>query len=99
EIDKYALKKWDVIVTKDSETPDDIAKPALVTDDLPGVVCGYHLAILRPLRIHGPFLAQALRTSTIRHELYRVANGVTRFGLSQSSLEGLVIPMPDRHTQ
>jgi len=48
EIDKYTLKIGDVIITKDSETPGDIAIPSLVSEDLNGVVCGYHLAIIRP---------------------------------------------------
>ncbi|MFB0954129.1 MAG: restriction endonuclease subunit S, partial [Aeromonadaceae bacterium] len=48
EIEKYTLVKGDVIITKDSETPGDIAVPALVSEDLGGVVCGYHLAIVRP---------------------------------------------------
>ncbi|MDO5770083.1 MAG: restriction endonuclease subunit S [Psychrobacter sp.] len=34
EIDKYTLQVGDVIITKDSETPGDIAIPALVSEDL-----------------------------------------------------------------
>lgn len=97
EIENFSLKKGDVIITKDSETPDDIAKPAVVMQDMPGVVCGYHLAILRPTDIDGPFLAQLLRLPRTRYEFYRVANGVTRFGLTQSALRRfeLKIPGPD----
>ena len=51
EIDKYTLYVGDVIITKDSETPGDIAIPALVSEDLNGVVCGYHLAIVRTKKI------------------------------------------------
>lgn len=40
EIERCSLKKWDIIITKDSETSDDIAKPALVLEDLPSVICG-----------------------------------------------------------
>lgn len=50
EIMKFAIKPGDVIITKDSETPDDIANAAIVVEDLPGVICGYHLAILRLFR-------------------------------------------------
>ena len=38
EIDKYTLQVNDVIITKDSETPGDIAVPALVSEDLGGTV-------------------------------------------------------------
>src|SRR5262249_47735255 len=47
ELSRFSLKKDDVIITKDSETPEDIAVSSVVIDDLKNVVCGYHLAILR----------------------------------------------------
>ena len=99
EIEKYSLQRGDVIITKDSETPADIAKPAVVTEDMSDVLCGYHLAILRPKKVCGPFLAQLLRLPLIRHEFYRVANGVTRFGLAQAAIEGLAIKVPSREEQ
>ena len=98
EIERYSLKKWDIIITKDSETSDDIAKPTLVVEDLPSVICGYHLAILRPKQIHGPFLAQLLHAPEIRHEFSRVANGVTRFGLGLNAMNGLSLKVP-RHEE
>jgi type I restriction enzyme S subunit len=99
EISRYSLKKWDVVITKDSETPDDIAKPAVVTEDMPGVLCGYHLSILRPKNVHGPFLAQLLRLSRTRYEFYRIANGVTRFGLGQHAIGGLLLKVPSNREQ
>ena len=101
EIENYSLRKGDVIITKDSETPDDIAKPAIVIEDMPGVLCGYHLAILRPREesVHGPFLAQLLRIPRIRHELYRVSNGVTRFGLGRDAIGNLIVKLPSLPVQ
>lgn len=99
EIDNFSLKQWDVIITKDSETPEDIGKPAVVMQDMPGVVCGYHLAILRPKGVDGSFLAQLLRLTRTRYELYRIANGVTRFGLGQLSLRHLDLSVPDQSEQ
>lgn len=100
EIKKFGLEKWDVIITKDSETPDDIAKPAVVTSDLPGVVCGYHLAIVRcNEHAHGPFLAQLFRSTRVRHEFMKIANGATRYGLVQSSLSKLPLKLPDTDEQ
>lgn len=99
EIERYSLRRWDVIITKDSETPNDIAKPAVVMQDMPGVVCGYHLAILRPKKVDGPFLAQLLRLPRTRYEFCRVANGVTRFGLGQTALRGLDLTIPERDEQ
>jgi type I restriction enzyme S subunit len=100
EIAKFSLKQGDVVITKDSETPDDIAKPAVVTDDMPGVVCGYHLAIVRPKAgTHGPFLAQLFRLPRIRHEFMKISNGVTRFGLGQASLRKMHLRMPELKEQ
>jgi type I restriction enzyme S subunit len=48
EIRKFALKKGDIIITKDSEEWQDIAVPALVSEELDNVICGYHLALIRP---------------------------------------------------
>ena len=49
EIHAFELKANDVIITKDSESWDDIAIPTFVPEALSGVVCAYHLALIRPL--------------------------------------------------
>src|SRR5690606_8013416 len=48
QIRKFGLRVGDVLITKDSEAPDDIAVPSLVVSTAPDLVCGYHLAIIRP---------------------------------------------------
>lgn len=84
EIKKYTLKVGDVIITKDSETPGDIAVPALVKENLNGVVCGYHLAIVRPLDgvLDGAFLNFLFSMQKTRYYFFTLATGATRFGLS-----------------
>lgn len=47
EIKKFSLQFGDILITKDSESPDDIAIPAYVNENFENVLCGYHLAILR----------------------------------------------------
>lgn len=96
QIQKFALTKGDVLITKDSETPDDIAVPAYVADDLNGVVCGYHLALIRPCAsiVDGAFLASALSASGIRAQYYSTATGITRFGLSTGDISGALVPVP-----
>src|SRR5262245_18867594 len=44
EIARFGLAVGDVIITKDSETPDDIGVPTVVDSTAPDLVCGYHLA-------------------------------------------------------
>lgn len=95
EIEKYQLKIHDVLLTKDSETPDDIANSACVLDVPENLLCGYHLAMLRPKKnLFGPYLNFALHTPRIRYEFSRQANGVTRFGLTMSAYDMVELPLP-----
>ena len=96
EIQKYKLRKGDVIITKDSESPDDIAVPCYVAEELDDVVCGYHLAIIRPKKnlVHGSFLSQLLMTNGINYQFVCIANGVTRFGLTLESVKRIKISIP-----
>lgn len=93
---KWSLKKGDVLFTKDSESAYDIGVPALVTEDMPDVLCGYHLGLARPFPniIHGGFLARVLNSHIMRKEFARIANGVTRFGLTLKSTRSLPIIVP-----
>ena len=88
EIEKFKLLPGDVIITKDSETPEDIAIPAVVSEALNGVVCGYHLAIIRPQNrvANGVFLSKLLSAPAVRHYFFSLANGATRFGLTTDAI-------------
>jgi type I restriction enzyme S subunit len=96
EIRKFHLHVDDVVITKDSESWDDIAVPALVTETADDLVCGYHLAILRPARsrILGRFLFRCLQARPIRVQLELASTGVTRFGLPKDEIGGLTLPVP-----
>lgn len=95
EIARYSMRKGDVIITKDSETPDDIGIPALVVDDLVNTICGYHLAILRPKGgLDSGFLLHYLQTDNAKKHFLRLSNGVTRFGLGLRAISSLRIALP-----
>ncbi|MDN3987026.1 restriction endonuclease subunit S [Zwartia vadi] len=96
EIARLTLKAGDVIITKDSETPDDIAVPAWVPEGLPGVVCAYHLGLLRPDpgRIEGEFLFRAIGSARIAEQFHLLATGVTRFALGKHDVKNAVIALP-----
>jgi len=89
EIDRFGLRMGDVIITKDSETPDDIGVPAVVDSTAPDMVCGYHLALLRPDRdqLDPLFLAMQLKHPRLARYFGRQANGTTRYGLSSRAIE------------
>jgi type I restriction enzyme S subunit len=96
EIARFKVRKGDVLATKDSEEASDIAIPALVAEELSDVICGYHLALIRPRskRITGEFLAWLHRSKQFRAQYEANAIGVTRFGLSQYAFRSALIPVP-----
>ncbi len=100
EISRFQLRKGHVVFTKNSEIPDEIAVPAYVVEDLPEVICGYHLGIARPKRgIDGQFLYFALKNSLVRSQFAKVANGVTRFGLTLEATNSVRIAVPPMSEQ
>ena len=101
EIVKFSLEKGDIIITKDSETPEDIAVPAVVTEELDNVICGYHLAILRPksANIDSTFLMNLLKLPSIQNQFFKAANGITRFGLTIGSIENVLLRYPHQKAQ
>ena len=101
EIDRFTLDEGDVIITKDSETANDIAVPAYVSEELSGVVCGYHLTLLKPNRqkCDGEFLAHMFQLPSVQHYFYILANGITRFGLTADAINGAPLlspPLPEQ---
>jgi len=95
EIERFALRSGDVVMTKDSETPDDIGVPAVLIEDIDDLVCGYHLALIRPKPgVHPVYLAKQLASEpTVRYFAVH-ATGSTRFGLAIGTIESLDVPNP-----
>ena len=96
EIDRFRLEQGDVLITKDSEVWNDIGVPALVEYTAADLVCGYHLALLRPLRglLNGAYLCRALQTPAVTYQFHTGANGVTRYGLSHHAIKSALLPLP-----
>lgn len=101
EIRRFGLLVDDVIITKDSESWDDIGIPALVVETADDLVCGYHLALLRPNEkaLSGRFLLRCLQAKVLRLQLELAANGVTRFGLPKSEIGAMRLPVPPLRRQ
>jgi len=99
QITKFILEKGDVIITKDSETPDDIAAPALVAENFDNVVCGYHLTHIKPKRISGYYLFRYFQSKYLNSYFAVSANGVTRYGLSVDKINSALILNPSRTDQ
>ncbi|WP_161805149.1 restriction endonuclease subunit S [Amantichitinum ursilacus] len=100
QIAKFTLRAGDTIITKDSETADDIAISAYVPDDLPGVVCGYHLSMVRPQSgTAGGFVKRLFDSAYAKARFAIAANGLTRVGLGQYALENVELPFPPHDEQ
>ncbi len=96
EIARFQLCRGDVLVTKDSESWDDIAVPSYVAEKLDGVLCGYHLAHIRPhpCKLLGEYLFRAFRSRGINDQFRVATNGITRFGLGKYWLDNGLFPVP-----
>ena len=96
EIERFRLRRGDVLITKDSETREEIAQPSVVEDIPADLVLGYHLALIRPNpnQAHGPFLAAQLAVPQFRSQFVRAAAGATRYGLKLESVESAIVTIP-----
>lgn len=96
EFDKFSLRLGDVLLTKDSETREEIAEPSVVHEQIENLVLGYHLALIRPAEslTNGPFLAAQLRIPQFRRQFIKGASGVTRYGLGLDTVRNAIVWLP-----
>ena len=99
QIKRLAVVKGDVIITKDSEDPSDIGVPALVAETIPELICGYHLAIIRPKKSAGGFLNYLFKSNFVRSVFNVEATGMTRYALGKYSIENLMFATPPKEEQ
>ncbi len=101
EIKRFSVKENDVLITKDSETNDDIAVPALVKHSMEGVLCGYHLAQIttKSKTLHGAYLFRLFQSMDYGFRFVISAKGITRVGLGQSAIADALTPVPSIHEQ
>ena len=101
EIARFHLEVGDVVITKDSESWNDIAIPAYVEGTAEDFVCGYHLALIRPRKdvLDGRFLFRCMQSRPVALQLELEATGVTRYGLPKDAIGLAVLPLPPLPTQ
>lgn len=101
QIDRFRLRLGDTLITKDSETADDIGVPAFVEYEAPDLICGYHLAIVRPRdgEVVPRFLYWALSAAPTLRQWEVLASGVTRVGIRSGDLTKAALPLPPRMEQ
>ena len=96
EVERFRLLPKDVLITKDSEDWRDIAIPALVEESAEGLVCGYHLAIVRAdeSQLDGEYLFRSFQSAAINQQFRLASSGVTRYGLPKGAIGDAWIPLP-----
>lgn len=99
EIEKFSTDIGDVIVTKDSEDPSDIAIPACISEKIDGLLCGYHLTQIKPIGLDGRYLLRLFQSKGFNAQFIISANGVTRFGLPQYAISNAYSCMPPMSEQ
>lgn len=97
------LARGDILFTGSSETPDECGMSSVLTLDPPeplylnSFCIGYRLhdrEMLDP-----DFAKHLFRSATMRHQIVRTANGVTRFNVSKKRLAKIATPVPDQAEQ
>jgi type I restriction enzyme S subunit len=101
EIIKFTVEEGDVLVTKDSETPYDIAVPGLVIENLPNVLCGYHLAQIKSNKkiLLPPYLFRLFQSKNFNVHFTISANGITRFGVGTDVFGNAIVPVFSKYEQ
>jgi restriction endonuclease S subunit len=96
EIKQFVINEGDVFITKDSETCEDIAIPAIATESLENVICGYHLAQFRTKEkiFLGSYLFRLFQSKSYGFRFVISAKGITRVGLGQSAIADSLTPVP-----
>jgi len=102
EINRFQIRDGDVLITKDSESWDDIGIPAIVVGNFENTtLCGYHLALMRPKKklVNPKFLFYCFESKIHRAQLEIEASGVTRFGIPKDAIGKYKIPLPSLKIQ
>lgn len=101
EWDAFGLATGDVVLTKDSVVPDNIAIPSYVPEYLENVICGYHLALLRPRRgrLVPKYLFWALTSSSLSQQFYAVVKGITIVGITTLDIRNSLLLVPPTSEQ
>jgi type I restriction enzyme S subunit len=92
------LSVGDVIVADAAEDREGVGKAIELVGSVPTpTTAGLHTLALRPLdeRFAPGFAAVALSASSARRQVERLATGVAVFGISKSSLESVVLRVPE----
>ena len=97
KVDKCSVEKGDIFITPTSETVDDIGHSSLVLETLPQTVYSYHIMRYRLHDISmttASYINQCFETRSVKEQILKKAQGLTRFGVSKNKFGEIEIPLP-----
>lgn len=101
-IEKFAIKKGYLAITKDSETRDDIGVGTYFADEFDDLLLGYHCALIKPNNklVYSKYLNAFIQSNFVRkyYELNASGSG-QRYTLTLESILSTPILLPDYNKQ
>ena len=103
KIKDCTCEKGDIFLTPTSETRDDIGHASVITETLVNTVYSYHIMRFRLTETNNMitsfFIRYLFETELVQKQIYKLAKGLTRFGLSKYDFEKIEIPYPPIEVQ
>lgn len=100
---QHMLEKGDILFTGSSETPDECGMSSVVMDDVKepcylNSFC-FGLRLFDKSLFDNGFLSHVFRSYSVRQQIARTANGVTRYNVSKKLFAKVQIPVPPIEVQ
>ena len=98
EFEKFRIRKGQVAITKDSETPDDIGVSTYMSCDFEDVVLGYHLALITPFAetLNGQYLNYLFHTKQLQQYFeYNSGGSGQRCSLALDCIKSIPLELPE----
>ena len=97
-----SCEKGDIFITPTSETRDDIGHASVIIEPLVNTVYSYHIMRFRLFELNMTtsfFIRYLFETEIVQKQIYKLAKGLTRFGLSKYDFAKIEIPFPPHSVQ
>lgn len=99
-LDRYRIKRGDILFNRTSETQDEVGLTSVYLDDEP-IVFGGFVFRGRPItpRLDVAFSKYALRAAAVRRQIISRGQGGIRANVGQRDLRSVVVPLPSEPEQ
>ena len=97
KIEQCNVLKGDIFLTPSSEVLEDIGNSAVAIEDMVGVVYSYHIMRFRLDSFNittSMYINYLLGSEVVQNQINKHAKGITRFGLTKTQWEKIIIPIP-----